>query len=55
MRRTIAALFALTLLGGCMSILKAAWDDQAERDCYESRDPGGCLSRVDEIQRERDR
>ncbi len=54
MRRTLAALFALTLLGGCMSILEAAWDSQAEQDCMESRDPSGCLDRVDEIQRERD-
>jgi hypothetical protein len=55
MRRTIAALFALTLLGGCVSILKAAWDDQAERDCATSRNPGACQARVEEIQRDRDR
>lgn len=57
MRRTLTALAAAALLGGCVSILEDAYDDQAERACREHTDPDerrACLDRVEEHRRSRD-
>lgn len=57
MRRMILALCAVATLGGCVSMLDSAYDEQAGDECEQAgpRDRGGCYDRVDQHARERDR
>lgn len=57
MRRTIVAMLAAMMLGGCVSIIENAYDDHAEGECSEITDPNArraCLDEVDARRRGRD-
>jgi hypothetical protein len=57
MRRLIFALCAAASLGGCISYLDSAYDEQARDECEQAgpRDRGSCYDRVDQHARDRDR
>ncbi|MEQ1619350.1 MAG: hypothetical protein ABL883_13520 [Terricaulis sp.] len=56
MKRLAFAVLAAVWLGGCVSMLDDAYDEQARSQCERESRPserGECLDRVDRIRRER--
>jgi hypothetical protein len=55
MRKLLLALAELTVLGGCISMIENAYDDQARSECDResgARDRGACYDRVDQNRRD---